>query len=134
MAWLTENWNVQTVIAVGAVGFTALSTFFTLGNQVERLNEWRVGHDAYHKDRAAELATLEGRTEERFRTVENGLRKIDELGFRVARGEESNNSTKEAIRALETTVNSQGSDIRVIREILERMDGKRSELRRPTQP
>ncbi len=125
VSWLTQNWNVQTVIAVGAVAFAAASTFFTTGYKIERLEEFKATHEAYHKERSNELAELAGRNEQRFAGIDAQLRRVDELTFRVARADESISSTKEAIGKLEGTVNSLTSDIRVMREILERMDSRR---------
>ncbi|KTR08558.1 hypothetical protein NS365_01075 [Aureimonas ureilytica] len=125
VSWFTQNWNVQTVIAVGAVAFAAASTFFTTGYKIERLEEFKVAHEAYHDKRANELAELAGRNDQRFAGIDAQLRRVDELTFRVARADESISSTKEAIGKLEGTVNSLISDIRVMREILERMDSRR---------
>ncbi|WP_062222260.1 hypothetical protein [Aureimonas sp. D3] len=125
VSWLTQNWNVQTVIAVGAVAFAAASTFFTTGYKIERLEEFKAAHEAFHDKRANELAELAGRNEQRFAGIDAQLRRLDELTFRVARADESISSTKEAIGKLEGTVNSLTSDIRVMREILERMDSRR---------
>ena len=99
---------------------------------IEELQRWRAGHEQYHKERLAEVKAMEGRTEERFRNLEGEVRKIDGLSFRIAATEQSAASTAAAIKDLQTLVSAQSGDIKVIREILQRIDaGRRDGTDRP---
>ena len=119
------EWNLNTVLQL-----ISLLTFLAGGiyvwtnatRDIEELQRWKAGHDQYHKERLAEVKAIEGRTEERFRSIESEVRKIDGLAFRVAATEQSAASTSAAIKDLQTLVSAQSGDIKVIREILQRLE------------
>lgn len=119
------EWNLNTVLQL-----ISLLTFLAGGiyvwtnatRDIEELQRWKAGHDQYHKERLAEVKAIEGRTEERFRSIESEVRKIDGLAFRVAATEQSAASTSAAIKDLQALVSAQSGDIKVIREILQRLE------------
>lgn len=119
------EWNLNTVLQL-----ISLLTFLAGGiyvwtnatRDIEELQRWKAGHDQYHKERLAEVKAIEGRTEERFRSIESEVRKIDGLAFRVAATEQSAASTAAAIKDLQALVSAQSGDIKVIREILQRLE------------
>lgn len=81
-----------------------------------------MGHEQYHKERLAEVKSVEGRTEERFRSIESEVRKIDNLTYRTAAAEQTTATTSAAIKDLQSLVSAQSGDIKVIREILQRLE------------
>jgi len=64
----------------------------------------------------------EGRAEERFRSIESEVRKIDQLSYRVTVTEQATTSTATAIKELQSLVSQQAGDIKVVREILQRIE------------
>ncbi len=79
------------------------------GRDIEELQKWR--------------SAIEARSEERFRSLEAEVRKIDNLAYRVASTEQSSTSTAVAIKDLQTLVSQQSGDLKVIKEILQRVEG-----------
>jgi len=120
-----------------ASGITAWNQ---LGSSIERIDReittksqardnWVAGHEALHKERLADVRNREGAVDQRLANLDLQVRKLDELSFRVGATEQSAKSTAEAIRNLEATVNDQSANIRVMREILERLDTRRAEVK-----
>lgn len=141
------EWNLNTIIKV--IGFLAgiVAWGVTWGSQVrdtqairdelrtevKRIDDratlrrsetdqlWR-DHMAYHKDRASEAAERAGKVDARLNGMETETRKIDNLTYRVTVAEQSQMTLVEAVKDLQTLVNGQAADIKVMREILQRMD------------
>lgn len=128
----TMEWNLNTVIQLVSLAVMALggvTIWVEKSRDIEELQNWRGGHELYHKERLAEVKAMEGRTEERFRTIEGEVRKIDNLAYRIAAAEQSAASTAAAIKDLQALVSQQSGDIKVIREILQRIDaGRRTDI------
>lgn len=82
---------------------------------------WR-DHMAYHKDRAQEAAQRSGQVETRLDNLEAETRKIDNLEYRMTVAEQSQVTLVQAVKELQTLVNGQAADIKVMREILQRLD------------
>ncbi|WLR92196.1 hypothetical protein [Shinella zoogloeoides] len=93
---------------------------------IEDLQAWRSGHETLHKDRLAEVKATEARVEERFRGLEADSRKVasqvDNLSYRVTVTEQTTTSTAMAIKELQSLVSQQAGDIKVVREILQRIE------------
>ncbi|MGD9478783.1 hypothetical protein [Shinella sp. G-2] len=96
---------------------------------IEELQRWRLGPDQYHKERLAAVKAIEGRTEEWFWSLEGEVRKIDNLAYRIAAAEQMMASTAAAIKGLQALVSAQSGDIKVIREILQRIEAGSEEMR-----
>lgn len=60
----------------------------------------------------------------RVTSVESQIARVPNLEYRITVLEQANLSTTKALDDLRTAVNTQGADIRVIREILTRLDGQ----------
>lgn len=69
-----------------------------------------------------ELQAANIRTEERFRNIETEVRKIDNLSYRITLTEQSTTSTATAIEELKDGFSQQSGDLKVIREILQRIE------------
>lgn len=119
------EWNLNTVLQVISLLSFLVGGIYLWANttrDVEDLQHWRIGHEQYHKERLAEVKGIEGRTEERFRAIEGEVRKIDGLSYRIAAAEQSTATTAAAIKDLQALVSAQSGDIKVIREILQRIE------------
>ncbi len=122
---------VMLTIAVTGVVVSSAGAYFSLGYELRTLNNWRIEHLEHHRERAADLAASEAAmttslTEVRGQ-IDDVRRTSDELKFRLGAAEENARRTGEAITALQASVNAQASDIRVMREILERLDERRAQ-------
>ncbi len=53
------------------------------GRDIEELQNWKAGHELLHKERLVEVKAIEARNEERFRSLESEVRKIDDLSYRL---------------------------------------------------
>lgn len=106
------EWNLNTIIQlVTLFGMCVggVTIWVNKGRDIEELQKWR--------------SAMEARSEERFRVLESEVRKIDNLAYRVASTEQSSTSTAAAIKDLQTLVSQQSGDLKVIKEILQRVEG-----------
>lgn len=62
------------------------------------------------------------RTDERLKTLEGEARKIDGITFRLGVNERSTSDTVTAIKELQTLISELSGDLRVSREILQRIE------------
>lgn len=119
--------NINTVMHLITLA-VALGTAVWYGTNYTRdiddLQSWRDRHELLHKERLAEVTGLQAKAEERFRNLEAEVRKIEQLSYRVTVTEQSGQNTAQALRDLQSTVNSQASDIRFALEILRRLEGR----------
>lgn len=97
-------------------------------DRVEREQGARwTAHDALHKDRLADVKANEARTDERFKAIEGEVRKIERLDYRLTVTEQTSNTTANAIKELQSTLSETSGDLKVVREILQRIEaGQRS--------
>jgi len=107
------EWNLNTVIQVITLLMMCgggVTIWVNKGRDIEELQKWQA------------------RSEERFRTLESEVRKIDNLAYRVASTEQSSTSTAAAIKEVQGLISQQAGDLKVIKEILQRVEG--GQLRR----
>lgn len=133
---LDFTWNLNTIIqlvtlAVMLIGGVAVWVNTT--RDVEELIEWRNLHEQYHKDRLAEVKTIESAYNERIRSGEirdNDFdRKLDNLTYRVTVTEQSAVSITSSLKELQEVVNKQAGDLQVVKEILQRMEAQQRNAR-----
>lgn len=125
------EWNLNTIIQlVTLIGMCAggVAIWVNKGRDIEELQNWKAGHELLHKERLVEVKAIEARNEERFRLLESEVRKIDNLSYRLTITEQSSTSTAAAIKDLQSLVSQQSGDLKVIKEILQRVEG--GQLRR----
>jgi hypothetical protein len=89
-----------------------------IDNYENRNNAWQANHEQLHKERATAIATTDARTDQRLTGHEVELRKIDNLSYRLTVQEQGSATLAKSVDELKTAVQSQGSDIRFIREML----------------
>ncbi|MTH65081.1 hypothetical protein [Paracoccus shanxieyensis] len=131
--------NVTTVIALAMFAITACGLAVGFGEfrgQVSETNRdlealktdvlgWREAHAQFHRERAQEIAASGARTDERLKQVEAQSRVIDNLTYRMTVQEQGSTNLAAAVAELRQTINDQSGDIKLIREIVTRMDGSR---------
>lgn len=125
----TMEWNLNTVIqliTLAGMCIGGVTIWVDKSRDIEELQNWRGGHETLHKDRLAEVKANEARVEERFKGLEADGRKVasqvDNLAYRVTVTEQTTTSTASAIKELQSLVSQQAGDIKVVREILQRIE------------
>ncbi|MEY9328227.1 putative nucleic acid-binding Zn-ribbon protein [Sinorhizobium fredii] len=130
------EWNLNSILnlitligMIGGGGWIWANTT----RDIEELQTWRTSVEQTQKDRLAESRERDGRTDERFRGLEAEVRKIDNLTYRVTITEQSTATITTAIKDLQTLLNQQSGDLKVVREILQRIEASQrdgNQLRR----
>lgn len=119
------EWNLNTVVIL--FGFlTGIATWgYTWGQFSTELRRadvefktWTDKHELLHKERQIAITASEVRFDERLKTAEADLRKVENLGYRLTVVEQSALSLAKSIEELKTLISDQNADIRVIREVL----------------
>lgn len=130
---LQNVWNINTLIAVAGFGITIGLMLWTGGQSEERsraslealtvkVDTWIGNHEQMHKDRLAVVSAIDARTDQRISALEASNRKMENLEYRLTVQEQGSANLARSVEELKTTVNSLGTDIRVIREIVTRLD------------
>ena len=128
-----KGWNITTTVAVcgfaltllvSLVGWTASAATFraSVDEMGRKYDGWIANHEQMHKDRLATVTGIEARTDQRIASLEEEVRKIDGLAYRLTVQEQGSANLARSVEELKTSVNSLGTDIRVMREILQRLD------------
>ncbi|MGV1769100.1 hypothetical protein ACQZ6B_02880 [Agrobacterium vitis] len=104
--------NLTTLVSIIAGGGYAWAQ---TNSDIDELKRWRVAVEG-------RLGNADGKIEERFKVNEVELRKLDNLSYRVTVAEQSATSISQAIKELQITASGQSGDLRVMREILQRIE------------
>ncbi len=120
------EWNLNSILnlitligMIGGGGWIWANTT----RDIDELQSWRTAVEQSQKDGIAEMREREGRAEERFRSLENEVRKIDNMAYRITVTEQSSTNTASSIKDLQTLLSQQAGDLKVMREILQRIEG-----------
>ena len=128
-----KGWNINTTVAVcgfaltllvSTVGWAASAATFkaSVDEMGRKYDGWIVNHEQLHKDRLATVSAIEARTDQRITTLEQNMRKVDQIEYRLTVQEQGSQNLTRSVEELKNAVNSQSADLRVIREILTRLD------------
>lgn len=96
-------------------------------SRVERDQTARwTSHDELHKNRLADVKANDARYDERLKSVESDVRKLaasnDNLSYRIATNEQATLNASQAIKEFQGTLVQLGGDMRVVKEILQRIE------------
>lgn len=129
------EWNLNTLVLISGIFIGVGTTGITWGVFATRLenadiktSDWITRHEALHRERSVMVLNADTRLDQRILTLEGESRKIENLAYRMTVAEQSNLTTSKSIERLADTVNNQSTDIRVMREIIERQFGKRPKM------
>lgn len=121
--------NLTTVIALigllitfGTMVWAGGQFHQTVTNLDGRFTNWVMTHEQLHKDRLAQVSASDARMDARIGALEAASRQIDNLTYRITVQEQGSVTLSQNVNELKQSVNSQSADIRVIREILTRLD------------
>jgi len=92
-------------------------------NNTSSLKRWEE-HQDLHKDRNVAISGEAARTNERLNGLESAQRKVDELGYKQAATDTNVSNIQQALKEVQTTVNSQSTSLQVIQELLKRIEAK----------
>lgn len=103
--------NINTVISVVGFGIMLASMAVGYGRFTEQMMQT-----------TAELSAYKAATDLRIAKLETDTRQLDNLAFRMSAAETSNAAVTRALGDLQSAVANQSGDIKVIREILVRIE------------
>ena len=113
-AWKWE-WNLNTLVIL--MGFAAgIAAWGATWNEI--------------KSRTTNNSASIDRLDKRLTAVEVSIRTLDTQELRLTAVEKQASDASVSMRSLETTLNSLGTDIRVVKEILQRLENGRSQPNR----
>jgi len=104
--WKWE-WNLNTIVVL--MGFVA--SIAAWGTMWEKINSGRITN-------ASNIERLDAR----LSALETSSRRLDNHELRITNVEKQATDAATAMRAVETTLNALTTDIRVVREILQRLE------------
>ncbi|SOC38086.1 hypothetical protein SAMN05892877_1051, partial [Rhizobium subbaraonis] len=123
------NTIIQIITLIGmCVGGVAI--WVDKSRDIEELQAWRTAIEQDRKEKSAEYRANMAKLEERVKGTEKDIGKIDNLQYRLTVAEQSTATTATAMKELQDSLNDMNGDIRVMREILQRLDnvnGRRAE-------
>lgn len=114
--------TVGFIIMIGGMIWNAAAFKTSVDEMRAKYDNWIVTHEQLHKDRLAVVSATEARFETRIAAIESNMRKIDNIEYRMTVQEQGSANLARSVEELKTSVNSLGGDIRVMREILQRLD------------
>ncbi|RWP05114.1 hypothetical protein [Mesorhizobium sp.] len=136
--------NLNTVISL--TGF--LGTFVLIGiawgsaqSKIADLEEWRLSHDAVHRDLLADMRGNAAATDERIKAIDERLAEMNEVQYRLAQVEKSYDNIDTRISRITESYSNQFSDFRtqlnaistqiaLTNQTLQRMEAVRAEAPR----
>ena len=135
------NWNT----AISAAGFAIVIAVYlvsfgefraqvfesnrNLENLTNNVEEWRVAHLDYHRERATELNSANARVEQRITGLENRIQEVATLTHRVTVVEQGAASLTKSVAELTSAMSTISGDIRVIRESILRLERENAQGR-----
>lgn len=124
-----RDWNLNSILSLLTLAgmiVGGVTIWVDKGRDIDELQKWKDAHELLHKERLAEVRAIEASYSERLKigeTKDNEFdRKLDNLVYRVTVSEQSAVTVSSAIRDLQVGQNKQGSDLQVVKEILQRME------------
>lgn len=123
------EWNLNTLlqlITLFSVLVGGVTVWVNTSRDIQDLEAWRTAHEQHHRERNAEVRSIEARYDERMKKLESDLQRlqgsVEHLNFRLSANEAATASTTEAVKNVQDAMVRQGGDIQVIKEILQRLE------------
>lgn len=111
----TRTININTVISVA--GFLATFVFIGIAwgatqAAVSDLEEWRMQHEAVHRDLSAAVRSHDAVVDQQISTIRANLAKLDQFEYRMAILEKAQENTETRIGRITESYSNQFSDFR----------------------
>ncbi|WP_143413017.1 hypothetical protein [Haematobacter missouriensis] len=119
--WKNEI-NITAILALLMFAITVGGVVLQHGRFTQRVEQWIASHEDLHKQRLADLTASSARLDERIKSVEAESRSIDNLRYRMTVQEQERAADSKAQEDTRKELSQLTSDIRLIREILTRLD------------
>lgn len=126
-----NEWNVTTVIALMLFVATVVGWGQSYGRFSQRVDvlereatAWRENHLQFHRERAQDNTATDTRLDERLKHLESQARSIDNLTYRMTVQEQGTTNLTAAVAELRQIINDVTGDIRLIREVVTRMEDR----------
>ena len=123
------EWNLNTVlqlITLCGMVYGGIYIWINTARDIDELQKWRALHEQYHKERLVEVKGIEVRVDERFKNVEGDIRKLssasENITYRITANEQAVTTTSQTVSKIQDTLAQLGGDIRVVKEILQRIE------------
>ncbi|SCX02650.1 hypothetical protein [Agrobacterium rosae] len=91
----------------------------------DQVTRW-ISHDDLHKNRLAEVKSVEARSDERFKGLEPDVLKLSglagNLNYRLTSNEQATSGIAQTVREIQQSLSQQSGDLREIKVILEQME------------
>ncbi len=132
-----ETWKeFGSLINTGVIVVSFLGMFVTAGfawNDTSRdieanksaIDNFKIEHSLYHKEKAEENAKLFTVLNERVRTLEESSRKYERLSDKVATTDANLSGLAQSVKELILQFNNYAGDLREVKVILQRMEQQR---------
>lgn len=117
--------NLNTIALLLTLVVSVGGGFYFAGQQTKRLDgldTWVERHDQLQATRSADMAAKFADANARITSNQVEARKIDNLAYRTTVLEQGAANTQKSLGDLKEQLGSLSADIRVVREILQRMD------------
>lgn len=119
--WKNE-WNVTTLVALFGVAAMGGGWLWTWSATTTRVSNWIAAHEELHKNRLADTTAANARFDERIKSVEMESRSLENIRYRLTVQEQGATNLARTVDELRQAIAQQNSDIRLIREIVTRLD------------
>jgi uncharacterized coiled-coil protein SlyX len=110
------------IIVLGGLVWSAAQQQAGVGELQRRYDTWIAGHENLHRERQATIVADTSRLDTRLSALEAANRKIENLEYRMTVQEQGAVNLGRSVEEMRASINSLGSDMRVVREILTRLD------------
>lgn len=114
--------NMTTVVAIFGLAVTLGGWVWSASETRSEIVAWQIKHDEMQAIKFASDTGRDQRTDQRLKALEDAQRKTEQLEYRMAVQEQGAVNLSRSVEELKTTVNGQSADIKVVLEILKRMD------------
>lgn len=110
-----KGWNINTYVSIGGFVILLAGMVYTEGQSSQKLQSTVDAFASYQTDTDNRIAQIEAQT-----------RQLDSLAYRIGAAEASNAAVSRIMSDLQASVAQQSGDIKVVREILQRLERQAS--------
>lgn len=123
------DWNLNSILqllSLATMLFVGGVAWQSTKSDIVAVNQWIANQEQFNKDRVIYTKEIVSRTDDRFKSIESDIRTVtsiaENLSVRVTVGEQTNNSLLQAVKEVQSTQAAFGGDLKVVREILQRLE------------
>ena len=121
------NWNTWislggliVTLSLGLIGYGKFTQ--SVSDLDRRFNAWTDDHERFHAQRQVDTTADRARLDERIKSIEAEARSLENIRYRLTVQEQGATNLARTVDELRQAIAQQNSDIRLIREIVTRLD------------